>query len=117
MGRGIAKEASDRFPNLGMALGQTIKKRCGNLGLYYLLVSPHWPKAKLGAFQVKAHYKNQASVDIISESIRRLNLWCARHPGKEVHLNFPGIGNGRLERLAVTPLLRALSDQVTVWEF
>jgi hypothetical protein len=57
MGRGLARQARDRFPGLDLALGQAIAARCGHLGRYQLLVSPHWPRAKLGAFQVKRHYR------------------------------------------------------------
>ncbi len=50
MGAGIAKQARDRFPGLDAALGQAALPT----GIPYgLLVSSHWPEAKLGAFQTK----------------------------------------------------------------
>ncbi|MFW6042645.1 MAG: hypothetical protein ACOC9C_03095, partial [Chloroflexota bacterium] len=61
MGRGIAQQARNRFPGLDLALGREIARRCGNRGEYGLLVSPRWPAAKLGAFQVKTDYGRPAS--------------------------------------------------------
>lgn len=50
MGRGIARQARDRFPRLAKVLGQHISTHCGDQGTYGLLISSRWPKAKLGAF-------------------------------------------------------------------
>jgi hypothetical protein len=38
------------------------------------------------------------------------------HPGVTIAVNFPGIGNGRLRREAVLPIVQ-LPDQVTIWEY
>ena len=80
MGRGIARQARDRFPGLDVALGKQIKNVCGNpstqlrsgQGQYGLLVSPRWPRAKLGAFQVKRHYSQLASLELIRRSTTAL---------------------------------------------
>jgi len=117
MGRGLARQARDRFSGLDMAWGQAIAGRCGHLGRYHLLVSPHWPRAKLGAFQVKQDYRHQADPRLIRKSVAALSGWCAAHPGAQVALNFPGIGNGRLSRSAVLPIIAQLPDQVTIWEY
>lgn len=61
MGRGIARQAKERFPGLDTALGRQIQALCGNQGIYGLLISLRWPAAKLGAFQVKRHYSQPAS--------------------------------------------------------
>ena len=54
MGAGIAKQARDRFPGLDAALGQAALATGTPYGL---LISPRWPKAKLGAFQTKGEWK------------------------------------------------------------
>ncbi len=95
MGRGIARQARDRFPGLDAALGKQILSVYGHQGRYGLLVSPRWPKARLGAFQVKRHYSQPASLELIRHSVTALCAWCAAHPDALVALNFPGIGNGR----------------------
>ncbi len=117
MGRGIARQARDRFPGLDAALGKRIKNVCGNQGQYGLLISPRWPKAKLGAFQVKQHYSRPASLELIRQSTTALCAWCAEHPNAHIALNFPGIGNGRLRREDVLPIVMQLSGQVAIWEY
>ena len=125
MGRGIARQARDRFPGLAEALGQHILNICGGpsaslrtgLGEYGLLISPRWPAAKLGAFQVKQHYSQPASLELIRRSAVTLCAWCAAHPTATVAVNFPGIGNGRLRRADVLPIVTRLPEQVTIWEY
>jgi hypothetical protein len=117
MGRGIARQARDRFPGLDKVLGQHILNLCGNEGEYGLLISPRWPEAKLGVFQVKRHYSHAASVELIQHSTNALCAWCTEQPKAIVVLNFPGIGNGRLPRTAVLPILQQLPDTVTIWEY
>lgn len=112
MGAGIAKQARDMFSGLDLALGQ----RIDHLGLYGLLISENYPERKLGAFQVKRHWKDTASLDIIEKSTSMLNH-IAPNDGLQIHLNFPGIGNGKLNRKAVLPLLEKLSGSVTIWEY
>lgn len=117
MGRGIARQAKERFPGLDAALGRQVQALCGNQGIYGLLVSPRWPAAKLGAFQVKQHYSQPASLELIRRSTAALCAWCADHPDAQVALNFPGIGNGRLRRADVLPIIAQLPDRVAIWEY
>ncbi|MCZ7673767.1 MAG: hypothetical protein M5U34_44955 [Chloroflexi bacterium] len=117
MGRGIARQAKERFPGLDIALGRHIQALCDNQGVYGLLVSPRWSTAKLGGFQVKRHYSQAASLELIRRSTAALCAWCAEHPDAQAALNFPGIGNGRLRRDDVLPIIAQLLDQVTIWEY
>lgn len=117
MGRGIARQANERFSGLDAALGRQVQALCGNQGIYGLLVSLRWPTAKLGAFQVKQHYSQPASLELIRRSAVTLCAWCANHPDAQVALNFPGIGNGRLRRADVLPIIAQLPEQVTIWEY
>lgn len=117
MGRGIARQARNRFPGLDTALGQQILSVCGSQGEYGLLVSPRWPKARLGAFQVKRHYSQPASLELIQHSTAALCTWCFEHPGASIQMNFPGIGNGSLRREDVLPIVAQLPDQITIWEY
>jgi hypothetical protein len=117
MGRGIARQAKERFPGLDVAMGKQIQALCGNQGIYGLLVSPRWPVAKLGAFQVKRHYSQVASLELIWRSTAALCAWCIEHPTATVAVNFPGIGNGRLPREIVLPIVTQLPEQVTIWEY
>ena len=117
MGRGIARQAKERFSGLDLALGSQIQTACGNLGFYGLLISMRWPTAKLGGFQVKYHWQNAADLNLITKSTIALKWWARYHHDCQIHLNFPGIGNGGLEKTAVLPLLEQLPNNVTIWEY
>jgi hypothetical protein len=117
MGRGVARQARDRFPGLDLSLGDQIATGCGSGGVYGLLVSPRWPRAKLGAFQVKRHWAHPAELGLIWLSVNSLIRWDMGYPGHTIHLNFPGIGNGGLSADEVMPLIEALPNNVYVWRF
>lgn len=117
MGRGSARQARNRFPGIAAALGRAIANRCGSGGVYGLLVSPSWPDAKLAAFQVKTDWRTAADLDLIRHATAMLTDWCAAHPDSQVHLNLPGAGNGKLSRDVVIPIISALPDTVTIWEY
>lgn len=119
MGRGIAKQVKDMFPDIDLAFGENI--RC--LGLegkkYGIICCTKYPN--ISAFQVKYHWADEADLDLIAVSVATLiveaeiNLKC--DPDWTAFLNFPGIGNGRLKREDVLPLVEKLPDCITVWEF
>jgi hypothetical protein len=125
MGRGIARQARDKFLGLDLVLGKRIAGCCDNSstalradkGGYGLLVSPRWPEAKLGVFQVKRRFNDTADLELVQFSVTKLRAWCVTHPGAIVHMDFPGIGNGRLCREDVLPIVMQLPDQVSIWEY
>lgn len=117
MGRGIAKQARERFPGLNKALGQQIAQICGRNGQYGLLISSRWPQAKIGAFQTKTDARQPASLFLIQCSTTALKQWAEAHPQAQIHLNFPGIGYGGLLREKVLPIVNQLPDNVTLWEY
>lgn len=116
MGRGIAKEARDRFPGLDLALGSRIMREYGNKGIYGLMLSERFPEAKLGAFQVKLAYDDPAELWLIRKSTAMLADFAKNNPELKIHLNFPGIGNGRLAIQAVMDIVEILPDNVTLWQ-
>lgn len=111
MGRGIAKQAMDRFPGLDLSLGKAVALNQS----YFLLVSPRWPNAKLACFQVKFHFRSNAKLELIQCSADALSEWCSNHPESSVALNYPGIGYGHLTRVQVSPIISELPDSVTIW--
>ena len=131
MGRGIAAQAVRRFPKLRHEAGAWLRHR-DMVGKAYGLAVLHdgIPATRphpFALFQVKYHWRDEASTQLIQQSVAALTEWCedwyvhyGEFPDAEwpnVHLNFPGIGNGRLSRDAVLPLLEPLPDCVTVWEY
>jgi hypothetical protein len=133
MGRGAAKELVDRFPRIDRDFG-SILRMSSLVGKTYgvmilgknfslrVLDDPGHPGSifhcKFGVFQVKYHWKDKASLNLIHNSVERL---CELIDGNSAHnyrisLNFPGIENGKLTREQVMPYIEKLPDNVTVWE-
>ena len=120
MGRGIAKEACSRFSqfDIAMQFGQWILRFCPDRP-YGLIVSPLWTSnsaRKLGCFQVKHHWSEPASLELIQLSTNQLIHLAQHYPDKQMHLNFPGVGNGKLTTKEVLPIISALPNNVTVWQ-
>lgn len=118
MGRGAAREAAQRFPGLALDMGQRIR----NIGGYFrqparygvLLASDAFgTKPRLGLFQAKWHWRDDASPYLIECSAVHL-IGMARNFVRIV-LNYPGIGNGRLRVEDVEPIVAALPDNVFIY--
>lgn len=107
MGAGAAKEAKRLYPELPKQLGVTIP----HLGKYHLRFLPNG----LGAFQVKYDWQHPASIDLIAGSSYLLRDFANMFVGT-IALNFPGIGNGKLDRDRVLPVIGILPDNVHVYE-
>lgn len=78
------------------------------------------PKVALVYFPVKDDWMNNASIDIIRESVGKLKVWLEARPHfQNVALPKVGCGNGRLKweivRPALYPLLRM--DQVRLYDY
>lgn len=119
MGRGIAKEAKERFPGIDHAYGALITKAKNPTGGYgVLLPSDIQADHKVGLFQVKHHFRSRASRRLISLS--RAVLWAMaikELAGMRIDLNFPGIGNGQLAVDQVKPMIDVLPRNVHIWRF
>lgn len=124
MGRGIAREARERIPALPKLFGQEILRLGNGCFLkergafeYGFLQHENWPDLKIGLFQVKYRWFENADPTLIQFSVRSLNMYLRLHPQLQVHLNYPGIGNGHLDTNVVSPIIHQLTDQVTVWKY
>ena len=139
MGRGIALEASKRFPTIakdfatkmGPCFPATATTASGISSIASHATSMHYRPVstigdydgqKIGYFMVKDHWASDAKLGIIEDSTHM--LIDILHSVQELHnkditvaLNFPGIGNGRLKREDVLPIIELLPDNVQVWEY
>ena len=135
MGRGAAAEAKCRLPDCPGWFGSEIVSRRKFYDeasypygiLQYVLDSKQqaeyqkrWrsvPPSVLGLFQVKRRWQDDADVELIEYSVKAMTavVW-TDWQGKKVAMNFPGIGNGRLSREDVLPLVERLPTGVEVWE-
>lgn len=118
MGRGIAREAMTRWPELPIIAGRKIS----HLGCYGLLQLklPSLKRAlvpMLGLFQVKRHWAHAAELELIAYSTGCLEVVARNNPHMRIDLNFPGVGNGKLKQELVLPIIERLPDNVHVWTF
>jgi len=114
MGRGIARRIRDMFPGVDQAIGSHIETG----SMYGILVSPHWPDSKLGLFQVKYNWYENADPELIRYSMEQLEAWVSDHPEiSRVDLNYPGIGNGGLPISEVEPIISNMNDKIHIWRF
>jgi hypothetical protein len=122
MGRGAAKMLSLTIPpsqeNLAYLVRVALEKSSD--GLYGVVIYSSQIKglcrAGYGAFQVKDKWWEDARLSIIEYSTQLLCELATMRPSMKFSLNFPGIGNGRLKREDVLPIIEGLPDNVTVWE-
>lgn len=120
MGAGAALEAHERYPQLAQTAGVLLRQVVGfRPGLYGVLPRYGWvvvPEPRIGLFQTKYHYRQNADLELIKFSVARLLDWLDLHPAEVVALNFPGIGYGRLSRERVLPFLELLPERVVIYE-
>jgi hypothetical protein len=104
MGRGVAKEAAQRFPALPLLLGSTIE-RLGNV------VHP-FPAWRLFTFPVKHNWWETADLELIERSAGELVRMMTKEPAElaELYLVRPGCGNGGLLWSNVKPIIAPILD-------
>ena len=110
MGRGIAQQARDLFIDLDRDLAHIVKMYGPRYG-YQPTMKP------VDIFQVKHHWKDEASLELIKHSADMLRHYADNYSTRRFDLNFPGIGNGRLRHSDVKPLLDDLPHNVHIWTF
>ena len=111
MGRKAAWILKMKVPGIELIFGRMIFETCGHLGRYGLLFHHRY-----GALQVKYRFDEKARVDLIKFSLEKLIEKAEVFPKSTFNINYPGIGNGRLSKQEVGPLLNSLPDNVYVWE-
>jgi hypothetical protein len=111
MGRGAAKQVRDSYPGIDRKLGQAI---FGLPNAYYLEI-PIASKQHIGWFKVKNHWQQPADLNLIALSTLALINHTKFYPIHTYHMNFPGVGNGRLSDKQVMPIIESLPDNVIIY--
>jgi len=122
MGRGAAKQAAERWPELPSRIVQAAQEadHISSTGFrwYGLVLTDIYEKGtRVGAFQVKEEWWQRANLSIIQLSATMLRGIAVSQSleFKRVAMNFPGIGNGGRTREEVLPLLADLPRHVFVY--
>ena len=117
MGRGAAKQMAERWSFVPRIAGHMIQRNVGHLGKYGVMLIPKelTDDVTLGLFQVKYGWMEDADLELIEYSV---DVLCSmtvirRNP---IALNFPGIGNGKLKREDVLPIVDILPENVHIFE-
>ena len=107
MGRGVALQARNRFPDIDLALGKSIRV-WGNH------VMPIWPNADrtewIVSFPVKEHWRDKADLALIARSCEELTEWVDFCEWETILLPRPGCGAGGLRWDTVKPVLQLKLD-------
>ena len=111
MGRGCAKQATERIPGIEKILGRKLK--LGND--VWILAGPEWEanlyEKWVVSFPVKHHWHKQASINLIRKSARELLVLSQAFPEwRRILIPRPGCGNGRLDWKDVKPVLEDVLD-------
>lgn len=106
MGRGCAKQASQRWPDFPKILGSSIKEN-GNIPSVRFGVSGY---QAVVAFPVKHNWWERADLELIAESAERLRNTAEALGWSRVFVPRPGCGNGGLRWEDVKPVLEPYFD-------
>ena len=121
MGAGSAKQVRDRFLGVDAVLGRTLwKLQYEGIQQYGLIVTPaqcmmHVGTFLIGAFQTKEDWKQLSTYDLLYYSVGRLDEYATKNSHLRIHLNFPGIGLGGLDKNMVYEFIKVLPNNVTAW--
>jgi hypothetical protein len=107
MGRGVAREAAQLYPQLPYQLGQMIKTHGSKLFIFAGF------KQRIMTFPVKYEWFQKADLELIKRSTEELKE--ELRPHLTFALPRPGCGNGQLSWEVVKPIVEGLPDNVHVW--
>ena len=110
MGRGVAKQAKDRYPQLPFIIGGLI----GWNGDHVHAIPTH----KIITFPVKHNWYEKADINLIEQSAKELKEMTFLLPNNiHFYLVRPGCGNGQLNWEDVKPIIeKYLDDRFIVVE-
>lgn len=114
MGRGAAKQVRDTYERVPFMLANAITKN-PNASVIFTGCGNGQPSQHIGWFKVKHHWSEAASNALIVSSTRRLTDIALKRPNITFHMNYPGVGNGRLEVVDVERIIKSLPDNVLIY--
>lgn len=116
MGRGVAKQAKDRYPWLPLRFGQMVDITGNKVQWVSFFPDPRAeePMETIIAFPVKHFWRDKADLSLIEKSARELMELIDYWKFEKVLLPRPGCGNGQLLWAEVKPVIESILDD-RVW--
>jgi hypothetical protein len=120
MGRGAALQLKTMYPGLAKIFGGMINRYIeinfdDSYGIFVIvqkMILKGDPQY-VGIFQVKHHFKEPASLDLIENSTKKAIEFFGTT--SKVSMNFPGIGYGQLPIEVVLPIVEKLPNNFTLY--
>ena len=109
MGRGAAFQATQRIPGIAKEAADVINAHSKSYG-YLPVLEATEAAAGFSLFQVKLNWWDDADLELIRISTGVLLRAATDNPEMKFRLNYPGIGNGNLNRELVAPIIRELTS-------
>lgn len=103
MGKGIAKEASLKYPDIPKILGKHVRENGNTVCIL--------PSYKMFSFPTKHNWWENSLLDLIEDSCKGLVNSLEYYRVKKVYLPRPGCGNGNLDWKDVEPILSKYLDE------
>lgn len=116
MGRGIARQAAERYPKLAKNYGEFCRMYHGHVGMALPLWLPTdtrlilFPTKPLNALRPAMSWRGKSDLDLINHGLYRLRALPPMHP-PAIAVPLLGCGNGGLDPDVVAPLMRRYLDQ------
>lgn len=104
MGRGVALQAKEKYPELPERLGRMLKYRGNKTSIFF------FGDDAIFTLPVKSHWRELANINLILRSIEGLVTMVTNLGYKNVLLPRPGCGNGGLDWEMVKPVIEPLLD-------
>ncbi|MDP2953740.1 MAG: hypothetical protein Q8O76_10540 [Chloroflexota bacterium] len=102
MGRGVALEAAQKYPDLPALLGQHLRT-VGNVPAYF-------DEYKLFTLPTKHHWVGKSDIPLIQDSLRYLIDLAEAVGSWPLYMVRPGCGNGQLDWAEVKPKIASMLD-------
>jgi len=109
MGRGAALQVRDTYLGIDLSFGSLIPI---STSLMWVTVAP---SQVLGWFKVKNHWADPAELSLIKAAVTELKTLASERPSMLFHMNYPGIGNGKLSVDDVSEIVQTLPDNVLIY--
>jgi len=112
MGAGAAQQAVNGLPTIARECAKVITH--GETYGFRIVRRPTDTHRGFGIFQVKRFWMEDADTKLIEISAGSLIAYAINHSGVSIRMNYPGIGNGKLSKEEVAPLIDELANYVTI---